>query len=69
MNDIKLKLLDWCDSLLDSQLSNLKKTIWEIKKGKASLNAARLKIKQERENENDSNSRETSCTTNRDCLH
>ena len=44
----RLKILNWCDRILDSQLDHLQKVIWQIKKGKAQVSVARLKMKMER---------------------
>ena len=65
----RLKVLDWCDSVLDSQLDNLQKVIWQLKKGKAAVSVARLKMKQERKEKDDSDSRKRSCIARRDTVH
>jgi len=48
----KLKALNFCDSILESQIIKLEKAICEMKEMKAHICRTKLKIKQEREKTN-----------------
>jgi hypothetical protein len=65
----RLKVLAWCDTILDKQSSYLKKAIWKIQCVKADIGVARLKIRQERKKKNDSDQRKRNGITQSDTVH